>query len=145
MSKQVLNPCKDPTDNVLIVNSGRDLPFLHRRLQDLAVDQLWIRGYESEKALAPIFNKFINDTSYKNYYISSDDNYISYDNFNKLQKALSVEENRIVSSYCAPYQDKRQLSFCPSVPLWTGSGGFFGTTEPSRQYADIKEFGVLGT
>ena len=67
MSKQVLNPCKDPTDNVLIVNSGRDLPFLHRRLQDLAVDQLWIRGYESEKALAPIFNKFINDTSYKNY------------------------------------------------------------------------------
>ena len=140
MSRQVLHACKDPTDNVLIVNSGRDLPFLHRRLQDLAIDQLWIRGYESEKALAPIFNKFISSTSYKNYYISSDDNYISYENFNKLQKVLSVEQNRIVSSYCAPYQDKKQLSFCPSVPVWTGSAGLFGTTEPHRQYADIKEF-----
>jgi len=102
MIKQELHTCKNPTDNVLIVNSGRDLPFLHRRIQDLAIDQLWIRGYESEKALAPIFNRFIYSTSYKNYYISSDDNYISYNNFNKLQKALREKQNRIVSSYCAP-------------------------------------------
>ena len=129
---------KSSTKNALIVLSGRDIPFISRRIESLPIDQFWIKG-NSEREAAPFVNNFIDSTGYDNYFISSDDNYISKVNFLKLEEALKTHD--IVSSYCAPYQDKNHLSFStsPYMPQRV-KGCLFPPSEPSFLFQDILDF-----
>lgn len=83
-------------DTVLMVLSVREIQSVVNCINNLNCEKIWFKGYK-EYELAPILNDFIKKSNFKNYFITSDDAIISYENFELLKKHL--HSNDIISGW----------------------------------------------
>ena len=103
-------------DTVLMVMSIRDIESVKKANDILDCEKIYLTNY-TEYELVPIINNFINESNFKNYFITSDDAMISGDKFNLLKYYLQFLP--IVSGWCVWKQnctattivDEKKLNF----------------------------------
>jgi acetyltransferase-like isoleucine patch superfamily enzyme len=62
----------DNARDCLVILQPREIPTCIESLRALPIDRVWFRAY-SEEALAPLLNRFIRETRYRNYILCADD------------------------------------------------------------------------
>lgn len=94
-------------DTVLMVMSVRDLEPVIQSNDKLDCEKIYFKGF-TEYELAPLINNFINESNFKNYFITSDDAMISADKFDLLKEYLNFLP--IVSGWCVVRQNSLETT-----------------------------------
>ena len=89
-------------DTVLMVMSIRDLEPVIKANDELDCEKIYFKGY-TEYELVPLINNFINESNFKNYFITSDDAMIGKNKFDLLKYYLQFLP--IVSGWCVVRQN----------------------------------------
>lgn len=89
-------------DTVLMVMSIRDLEPVLKANDSLDCEKIYFKGFR-EYELVPLINNFINESNFKNYFITSDDAMLSKDKFELLKYYLNFLP--IVSGWCVLRQN----------------------------------------
>jgi hypothetical protein len=83
-------------DTVLMILNIRNIQSVIDCNLNLPCEKIWFKGYK-EYELAPIINDFVNNSSFKYYFITSDDALIKKHHFTQLQNQLNF--HNIISGW----------------------------------------------
>lgn len=101
-------------DTVLMVMSIRDLEPVIKANDVLDCEKIYFKGY-SEYELVPLINNFINESNFKNYFITSDDAMIDKNKFDLLKHHLQFLS--IVSGWCVWRQNCTETTIVDAKKL----------------------------
>jgi acetyltransferase-like isoleucine patch superfamily enzyme len=113
----------DNTLDCLIILQPREIPAAIESLKALPIDRVWFRAFR-EPALAPLLNRFIRETRYRNYILCADDVIVDPNALAIVRTLLKTHPT--ATGYCRIASDSEFVNVTKSpvtlkngaVPVW---------------------------
>lgn len=110
-------------NNVLMIMTVREISPVRESIEKIDIPKVWFKGY-TEFELNTHINKFIQETSYDNYFILSDDAVVPLETANLLIE--KINDYPIVTGWCLWRQnhDWTTIQFQDKLHLFNASSSF---------------------